>query len=118
MSVLHLHSDSSGSALSLEYLNVHTTIFMLGATPVGDVHYFTDGLVHQYTRKAGCFHLAVVRRWWRISEGSFTLQVELVAICKALKQSRAKHNHCLMIHTDSRSSLQVLLHEAARERIS
>ncbi|XP_071521480.1 uncharacterized protein [Panulirus ornatus] len=86
-------------------------------TPAGAVAYFTDGSVNQTGegRSGAAIHTQGHTRLWRLSNGCSTLQTELVAISKALEHAATSHSKPVIIHTDSKSSVQALQHSRPKD---
>lgn len=79
-------------------------------TPEGSVNYYTDGAVGHVTHKSGSSLLCQEHtQAFRLSDCS-TLQTELIAIHQTLHHAREGECDQVMIHSDSRSSLQTLKH--------
>lgn len=88
-------------------------------TPAGAVAYFTDGSVDQTDerRSGAAFHTQVHTRLWRLPNGCSTLQTEPTAISKALEHAATSHSKPVIIHTDSKSSVQTLEHNRLKDNI-
>ncbi|XP_071512741.1 uncharacterized protein [Panulirus ornatus] len=92
---------------------------MATETPAGAVAYFTDGSVDQTDegRSGTAFHTQGHTSLWRLSNGCSTLQTELTAVSKALEHAATSHSKPVIIHMDSKSSVQALQHSRPKDNI-
>ncbi|XP_071528206.1 uncharacterized protein [Panulirus ornatus] len=93
---------------------------MATETPAGAVAYFANGSVDQTDggrSGAAAFHTQGHTRLWRLSNGCSTLQTELTATSKALKHAATSHSKPVIIHMDSKSSVQALQHSHPKDNI-
>ncbi|XP_066989234.1 uncharacterized protein [Macrobrachium rosenbergii] len=75
----------------------------------GSQTYYTDGTVDPGTQTVGAaVHSNNFTACWRVSNNASTMQTELVAIKQALVYSLENEEGPVIIHTDSKSSMQAL----------
>ncbi|XP_068234183.1 uncharacterized protein [Palaemon carinicauda] len=86
------------------------------AETAGAQTYYTDGTVDPGTKTAGAVVFSSnLTACWRTSNNASTMQTELVAIKQALQYSIEDEEGPIVIHTDSRSSMQALQQEKNKE---
>ena len=82
----------------------------------GCTEYFTDGSVDNSVPATGAEVFSThFTGSWRLSNTCSTLQTELIAILKALENSLNNGNGAVVIHTDSKSTLQAIQKEDMKE---
>ncbi|KAG0713577.1 hypothetical protein GWK47_015910 [Chionoecetes opilio] len=78
----------------------------------------TDGSVDPATGAAGAaFVSGQTTKQWRLTDGASCLQAELVAIRGALHHALESHSPHVIIHTDSKSSIQALRDTQTQDNI-
>ena len=94
---------------TLQEMQQHALMTVAHASIPGSAVYYTDGSVDPARGKTGA---AVVTEGevmtWRTPDHCSTLQTELVAIQHALEHAKHHGEGAVIIHTDSKSALQVL----------
>ncbi|XP_068224012.1 uncharacterized protein [Palaemon carinicauda] len=104
---------------TIEELRNAATAAMQTAETIGAQIYYTDGTVDPRTQTAGAaVHSCNFTACWRTSNNVSTLQTELVAIQQALRYSIENEEGPVVIHTDSRSSMQALQQDKNKENKS
>ncbi|XP_068225093.1 uncharacterized protein [Palaemon carinicauda] len=104
---------------TIEELRNAATAAMQTAETIGAQIYYTDGTVDPRTQTAGAaVHSCNFTACWRTSNNVSTLQTELVAIQQALRYSIENEEGPIVIHTDSRSSMQALQQDKNKENKS
>ena len=100
---------ASKALCTTQELRQHALMAMARVTEPDSVVYYTDGSVDPESGRTGA---AVVTGGtamsWRTSDHCSTLQTELVAILHALEHAHHRREAVVVIHTDSRTGLQVL----------
>ena len=87
-------------------------------TPPDSTTYYTDGSLDPLTCTAGSAFVTEGRMHGRrTSDTSSTLQTEAVAIVGALEHSLVHHKMHVVIHTDSKATIDSLRHEVPRDNI-
>ncbi|KAG0730005.1 Ribonuclease HI [Chionoecetes opilio] len=79
---------------------------------------YTDGSVDPATGAAGAaFVSGQTTKQWRLTDGASCLQAELVAIRGTLHHALESHSPHVIIHTDSKSSIQALRDTQSQDNI-
>lgn len=97
--------DLLGTNVSLIAKQLHSHITLL-------MHSRWSALVGKKKKKALSSFVTEILLLWRVSVP--TLRIEVVAILSA----QSEHSWAVIIHTDSKSSLQALLYDALRHSVS
>ncbi|XP_068206292.1 uncharacterized protein [Palaemon carinicauda] len=101
---------------TIEELRNAAQAAIYSAETIGAQIYYTDSTVDPGTQTEGsAVHSYKFTACWRISNNVSTLQTELVAIQQALKYSTENEEGPVVIHTNSRSSLQALQQDKNKE---
>ena len=111
-----LPSRKSDCSLATLQLNAKSSIQQV--TTNDSYQYFTDGSVNPDTKTCGAaVHAHNYSGLWRISNSCSSTQTELIAILKALEHAHSQIQTHIIIHTDSKSALQILQNTKPKQNI-